>query len=84
MKGGDAINATFMWDRNEHLQLSVHDNEQDHDNTFYRFFVNLKGHLNRSVLLVSDAVEAYGSKVSPYVNYPFGDAKYNNDCGMQG
>ena len=83
VKEGDTINATFMWDRNEHLQLSIHDNEQDHNSTFYRFFAHLAGHLHRSVLFVPNLVEAYGSKAAPYMNYPFGNAKYNNDCGMQ-
>lgn len=78
-KEADTVNATFMWDRNEHLQLSIHDSEQDHVNTFYRFFAHLASHLNRSVLFVSNLVETYGCKVAPYMNYPFPNAKYNND-----
>ena len=79
VEGGDTIDATFMWDRNKRLQLSVHDNDQDKDNTFYRFFVNLEGHLYRSVLLPSNIAVAYGVKVAPYMNYRCNNAKFNND-----
>ncbi len=78
-KDGNAVNATFIWDRNKELQLSVHDDDQDKDNTFYRFFVHLGGHLYRSVLFPSNLAEAYGVKVAPYKNYPCNNAKFNND-----
>ena len=50
VKGQDTINATFMDDRHDDLQLSVHNNEDDQMNTFYRLYVHLSGHLYRSVL----------------------------------
>ena len=77
------VDATFMWDRGEPLQLSIHDADEDRDNTFYRMFAHLLGHLARSVLLTANLSEAYGAKPAPYVNYRLDDARYNRDAGAQ-
>ena len=50
VKGGETMNATFMGDRHDDLLLSVHNDQHDMMNTFYRLYVHLSGHLYRSVL----------------------------------
>ena len=58
VRDGGAANATFMGDRDQHLQLSIHD--KDPEKTFYRFFVHLSGHLHRSVLGSQNIADSYG------------------------
>jgi len=77
VKGGITMNATFMGDRHDKLQLSVHNNEQDAMNTFYRLYVHLSGHLYRSVLATTNIADAYGRPVPQYWNYPYDGARYN-------
>ena len=77
VEGGDTMNATFMGDRHDDLQLSVHNNEHDTMNTFYRLYVHLAGHLYRSVLAMTDIADGYGRKVPEYWNYAFDGARYN-------
>ena len=55
---GNPYNATFMADRDQPLILQL--NEGEPRNTFYRFYVELQGHLNRSVLATHDLSSAYG------------------------
>ncbi len=74
VKGGSTMNATFMNDRHDDLQLSVHANEHDMMNTFYRLYVHLSGHLHRSVLATTNIEEKYGRKVPAYWNYPYDGA----------
>ena len=77
VKTGDTtyVNATFMWDKNEHLFLSIEDSAPE--TIFYRFFVLLCGHLNRSVLNLRDIVAKYGDVDRSFNVYPFDAAKYN-------
>ena len=77
VKGGTNMDATFMGDRHDDLQLSVHSNQQDTMNTFYRLYVHLSGHLYRSVLATTNIADGYGRKVSKYWNYPYDGARYN-------
>ena len=59
VKSGSPYNATFMADRQEPLILQV--DHQEPENAFYRFFQNLLGHLNRSVLALHEVSGRYGS-----------------------
>ena len=74
-KGSGSVNATFMQDRDQHLILGIHDHEQDC--AFYKFFVHLMGHLNRSVLALRNIADAYGGSWLPYENFDFHSAVYN-------
>ena len=75
VRGGSPYNATFMWDRGESLILQI--NNEEPGNSFYRFYVELAGHLTRSVLGLTNVVAEYGA--SPprrdVVEYP--DAVFN-------
>ncbi|MDE2695346.1 MAG: hypothetical protein OXH97_02355 [Chloroflexota bacterium] len=51
-----AANATHMWDRQEALKLRV----IERDDSFYRLFVHLFGHLTRSVLNITNVSTRYG------------------------
>ena len=77
VKDGSTMNATFMNDRHDNLQLNVHNNKHDMMNTFYRLYVHLSGHLHRSVLATTNVEDGYGRKVPNYWNYPFDGARYN-------
>ena len=81
VKDGGTINATFMGDRHDDLQLSVHSNEDDMMNTFYRLYVHLSGHLYRSVLATTNIADRYGRKVRDYRNYSYDGARYNSARG---
>ena len=76
VQSGSPYNATFMWDRGEPLILQV--NNEEPENAFYRFYVELAGHLTRSVLGLMNVEAEYGS--SPprrdVVEYP--DAMFNH------
>ena len=58
VESGNPYNATYMSDRQDKLVLQV--NDQEPDNVFYRYFVELLGHLSRSVLGFGDLSSAYG------------------------
>ena len=83
VKGGGTMNATFMGDRHDDLQLSVHNNEDDQMNTFYRLYVHLSGHLYRSVLATTSITDGYGQTPPKYWNYPYDGALYNTASGKQ-
>ena len=74
-KGTNAVNATYMWDRDTELLLAIHDNEPD--NAFYRYFTHLETHLNRSVLNTTAISISYGQSVAKYYTYPVHGASYN-------
>lgn len=58
VENGSPYNATFMWDRRIPLILQV--NHREPENAIYRYFVELLGHLTRSVLGVVGVSESYG------------------------
>ena len=78
VKDGDAINATFMWDRDQCLQMSIYDHIPD--NTFYYFFMLLAGHLHRSVLGSQDISASYGTGFEQYDNVSWNKTVYNSDA----
>ena len=61
VKIGDTTycDATFMWDRDEDIYMSIETSEPD--KVFYRFFGTLSGHLYRSVLNTRNIVQKYGN-----------------------
>ncbi len=75
-KDTGTVNATYMTDRDKQLLLAVHD--QEPDNTFYRYFSHISGHLHRSVLNTTNIDENYGEPVSKYYTYPCLGAQYNS------
>ena len=75
VKGGNSINATFMWDRDKYLQLNIC--EQERENTFYRFFIHLAGHLHRSVLWTVNIEDKYGGGYPECRIEDYEDAAYN-------
>ena len=75
---GRAGDATFMWDRLTPIQLKVSD--QKPENIFYVFFVQLLGHLTRSILRVDELHISYGAKELPQSEcVPIEKAIYNNE-----
>lgn len=63
VESGSPYNATYMSDRQHRLVLQV--NHQEPDNVFYRYFVEVLGHLSRSVLGFGDVDNAYGRPPPP-------------------
>ncbi len=55
---GPAISADFCRDRAENLTETIYDHDQN--DCFYKFFVELFGHLTRSVLAISELNAKYG------------------------
>ncbi len=73
---GSAGEATFMWDRDKPIQLRFSD--QKPENTFYVFFVQLSGHLTRSILGLDKVFFSYGPSEPPQSEcVPIRDAIYN-------
>ena len=58
VESGRPYNATYMQDRREPLIMQI--NRREPENAFYRYFVELMGHLNRSVLGLYDVMNSYG------------------------
>ena len=77
LQDGDGPNATFMWDRDQHLQLSIRSNAPD--NAFYEFVVHLEGHLHRSVLGTQHMASGHGQTLSPARKLDWCDARYNSN-----
>ena len=76
VQSGRPYNATHMTDRQEQLVLQVNGTEPE--NAFYRFYVELSGHLTRSILYLIHIPPEYG-KPPPsreVISYP--DAIFNN------
>ena len=72
--GGSPYNADHMKDRHEALVLQINDEEPA--NAFYRFYIELLGHLTRSVLGLTNTAVEYGNpppprKVAAYHNAAF-------------
>ena len=55
---GDPYNATYMYDRDKRLVLQV--NSREPENSFYRYYVEIHGHLTRSVLGLNEISVVYG------------------------
>ena len=72
-------NATFMWDKSEHLYLSIETCKPDR--VFYRFYVALSGHLYRSVLNTRDIVATYGEVNRQFEVHDCDGALYNQYKG---
>ena len=58
VESGSPYNATHMTDRQEPLILQI--NHGEPANSFYRFFMEILGHLTRSVLRLTDVASDYG------------------------
>ena len=80
-RGGETMNATFMGDRHDDLQLGIHNSKEDMMNTFYRFYVHLSGHLYRSVLATTGIADGYGQNLPEYWNYSYDGALYDKPSG---
>ena len=75
VESGSPCNATYMSDRQHKLVLQV--NHQEPDNVFYRYFVELLGHLSRSVLGLGDVSSAYGPPPPERMVLKHGAALFN-------
>lgn len=73
--GGNPYNATHMTDRNQPLVLQV--NQREPENAFYRYFVEMLAHLNRSVLGLGDLSNAYGQPPPPRDILTYENASFN-------
>ena len=67
--------ATFMWDRNKVLYMSIETSEPL--NVFYRLYVALSRHLHRSVLNTRDIEVNYGEVNRQFDVCEFNGALYN-------
>jgi len=76
VESGNPYNATYMWDRQERLVLQV--NDQEPDSVFYRYFVELLGHLTRSVLGLGGITGTYGPPPPPRAVLRHGAALFND------
>lgn len=76
VESGRPYNASYMYDRQSPLILQI--NHREPRNSFYRYVVELIGHLTRSVLGLTGISGAYGAPPPPrdVVQYPH--AVYNH------
>ena len=58
VESGNPYNATYMADRGAPLIMQI--NRREPENAFYRYYVELLGHLSRSVLGLGELTSAYG------------------------
>ena len=79
VESGVPFNATYMWDRQERLILQVNDAEPE--NVFYRFYVELSGHLTRSILNILGIAHEYGKPPPSRQVTSYTDAVFNQ--GLQ-
>ena len=76
-KDGSDGATTFMCDRDKTIQLKV--SGQKPENVFHVFFVQLSGHLMRSILRVQELFKSYGPNELPQSEcIPIEDAIYNS------
>lgn len=73
---GTVANATYMLDREEPLVLQV--NHREPENAFYRFYVELLGHLTRSVLNLVNIAGSYGRPLPMRDVRTYGAAEFNS------
>ena len=74
---GDFVEADFMRDRNDELEMAFYD--QEPENAFFMLFIHTLGHLTRSVLQIHDLHRVYGSYEPTSDTMPWQDALFN--CG---
>ena len=74
---GNPYNATYMTDRKEALILQINDGEPQ--NTFYRFYIELLGHLTRSVLGLANMAPEYGNPPPPRKVITYEKAVFNGE-----
>lgn len=77
VESGTPYNATYMSDRDIPLVLQVNGGEPD--NAFYRYYVEILSHLNRSVLGLGDLSNAYGDPPPPRDVLRYNAAFFNPD-----
>lgn len=82
VEGGNPYNATYMSDRNTPLILQI--NSREPDSAFYRYFVEIMSHLNRSVLGLGDIANAYGEPPPHRKTLCFPTAVFNEDLPKAG
>ena len=75
VESGSPYNADYMRDREESLVLQMNDKEPEH--SFYRFYVELLGHLNRSVLNLVNVANSYGRPPPGRQVFQYPDAVFN-------
>ena len=72
---GSPYNATYMADRDIPLLMQV--NHREPENSFYRYYVELLGHLTRSVLGLSGVSSSYGKAPPPRDIRSYPEAEFN-------
>ena len=77
VRGGSPYNADFMRDRREPLILQI--NEAEPQNAFYRLYVLLAGHLNRSVLGLTEVFNSYGDPPPSRTTRSYPEAAFNSN-----
>ena len=75
VESGKPYNATYMCDRNTPLIMQI--NRGEPENSFYRYFVETLGHLNRSILGLGDLLSEYGKPPPPRDVLAYPDASFN-------
>ena len=74
---GTPYNATYMTDRQEALVLQI--NYGEPQNAFYRFYMEILGHLTRSVLGLANMAPEYGNPPPPRKVVTYDNAVFNGD-----
>lgn len=77
VESGNPYNSTYMADREEPLVMQINANEPE--NAFYRYYVELLGHLTRSVLNFAGIENAYGLPPPPREVRQYPQAVFNAD-----
>ena len=78
VESGSPYNADYMTDRQSNLVLQINTGEPE--NAFYRFYVELLGHLNRSVLGLTNVATEYGNPPPPREVHTYTSAVFNGDA----
>ena len=79
VESGNPYNATYMADRQVPLIMQI--NRREPQNAFYRYYVEIMGHLTRSVLGLHDLYSAYGEAPPHRDIRLFPDAVFNTSGG---
>ena len=79
---GNPYNATYMDDRDKQLILQV--NSREPQSSFYRYYVELLGHLTRSVLALHDISYVYGEPPPHRDTRLYPAATFNNERAQEG
>ena len=75
VESGDPYNATYMADGNRQLIMQI--NHKEPKNSFYRYYVEILGHLTRSVLGLHEISNIYGEPPPPRDSRSFPKAAFN-------